>query len=372
MAAGGIYDHLGGGFARYAVDGVWLVPHFEKMLYDNALADPPLPPRLAAHRRATATARCSPRRSTTCCATSANPAGGIVVGRGRRQRGRGGQVLRLDRRRRSARCSATDADVGPRLVRLPRRRQLRGRHHDPEPHARRGAPGPAARDRGGRGSALLDARDAAGPARARRQGAHRVERLPGGGAGRGRRRRRRAGVGGRGRRDGRVPAGQPPPRRRPLAAGLAGRGRRPPPRLRHRPRRAASTPSPAWPRPPGEARWITEARAAADALLDLFWDDERGGVFTTGHDAEALIARPKDLMDNATPGRQRPGRRRAAAPGGPHRRRPLPRAGRGDRPAARPAGRRSTRPPSATCSPPSTSWPAAPPRSWWPATGPTW
>ncbi len=36
MASGGIYDHLGGGFARYAVDGVWLVPHFEKMLYDNA------------------------------------------------------------------------------------------------------------------------------------------------------------------------------------------------------------------------------------------------------------------------------------------------------------------------------------------------
>jgi len=36
MAAGGIYDHLGGGFARYATDGVWLVPHFEKMLYDNA------------------------------------------------------------------------------------------------------------------------------------------------------------------------------------------------------------------------------------------------------------------------------------------------------------------------------------------------
>src|SRR5690606_9813036 len=33
----GIYDHLGGGFARYAVDERWLVPHFEKMLYDNAL-----------------------------------------------------------------------------------------------------------------------------------------------------------------------------------------------------------------------------------------------------------------------------------------------------------------------------------------------
>ena len=36
MARGGIHDHLGGGFARYAVDGRWLVPHFEKMLYDNA------------------------------------------------------------------------------------------------------------------------------------------------------------------------------------------------------------------------------------------------------------------------------------------------------------------------------------------------
>jgi uncharacterized protein len=36
MAAGGIYDHLGGGFARYATDARWLVPHFEKMLYDNA------------------------------------------------------------------------------------------------------------------------------------------------------------------------------------------------------------------------------------------------------------------------------------------------------------------------------------------------
>lgn len=37
MAAGGIYDHLGGGFARYSVDERWLVPHFEKMLYDNGL-----------------------------------------------------------------------------------------------------------------------------------------------------------------------------------------------------------------------------------------------------------------------------------------------------------------------------------------------
>ena len=37
ICQGGIYDHLGGGFARYSVDEEWLVPHFEKMLYDNAL-----------------------------------------------------------------------------------------------------------------------------------------------------------------------------------------------------------------------------------------------------------------------------------------------------------------------------------------------
>ena len=37
MASGGIYDQVGGGFARYAVDATWTVPHFEKMLYDNAL-----------------------------------------------------------------------------------------------------------------------------------------------------------------------------------------------------------------------------------------------------------------------------------------------------------------------------------------------
>ncbi|MCB0419309.1 MAG: thioredoxin domain-containing protein, partial [Bdellovibrionales bacterium] len=36
MAAGGLYDQVGGGFARYAVDRAWVVPHFEKMLYDNA------------------------------------------------------------------------------------------------------------------------------------------------------------------------------------------------------------------------------------------------------------------------------------------------------------------------------------------------
>ena len=43
-------------------------------------------------------------------------------------------------------------------------------------------------------------------------------------------------------------------------------------------------------------RWTT-----AEAMLALFWDEETSGLFTTGHDAEALVARQQELLDNATP-----------------------------------------------------------------------
>jgi uncharacterized protein YyaL (SSP411 family) len=51
----------------------------------------------------------------------------------------------------------------------------------------------------------------------------------------------------------------------------------------------------------GEARWIGAAREAADSLLAHFWDDTEGGLFTVGHDAEQLIVRQKDYYDGATP-----------------------------------------------------------------------
>jgi len=51
----------------------------------------------------------------------------------------------------------------------------------------------------------------------------------------------------------------------------------------------------------GEARWVAEARTAADAMLALFWDPVQGGLFTTGNDAEELITRPKDILDGALP-----------------------------------------------------------------------
>jgi uncharacterized protein YyaL (SSP411 family) len=51
----------------------------------------------------------------------------------------------------------------------------------------------------------------------------------------------------------------------------------------------------------GQARWITAARSAADQLLDLFWDPHDGGLFTVGRDAPALVANPKETFDGATP-----------------------------------------------------------------------
>jgi uncharacterized protein YyaL (SSP411 family) len=50
-----------------------------------------------------------------------------------------------------------------------------------------------------------------------------------------------------------------------------------------------------------DVQWLAEARPIADELVRLFADDERGGFFTTGADADALIVRPKDFQDNATP-----------------------------------------------------------------------
>ena len=51
----------------------------------------------------------------------------------------------------------------------------------------------------------------------------------------------------------------------------------------------------------GEARWIDAATGAADALLELFWDHEEGGLFTVGDDGEQLIVRQKEYYDGATP-----------------------------------------------------------------------
>ena len=120
MAAGGMYDQVGGGFARYSTDDYWLVPHFEKMLYDNALAHARVPARRGSSPASRGTSGSSRRRSTYVLRDLRHAEGGffsaedadsegdrrqvlLVVARGgrggvRRRRRRGDRVLRRHRR----------------------------------------------------------------------------------------------------------------------------------------------------------------------------------------------------------------------------------------------------------------------------------
>ncbi|MFZ2359830.1 MAG: thioredoxin domain-containing protein [Anaerolineae bacterium] len=50
-----------------------------------------------------------------------------------------------------------------------------------------------------------------------------------------------------------------------------------------------------------DLRWLEAARGLVDTMIDLFWDQRQGGFFQTSHDHEGLIARPKEVVDNATP-----------------------------------------------------------------------
>ena len=74
MAAGGMYDLVGGGFHRYSVDDRWLVPHFEKMLYDNALLASTYLHAWVVTGPSALPRRSRRRRSTTCSGSCASPA----------------------------------------------------------------------------------------------------------------------------------------------------------------------------------------------------------------------------------------------------------------------------------------------------------
>ena len=82
MAHGGIYDQLGGGFHRYSVDAQWLVPHFEKMLYDNAQLLR-IYSQATDHPRTTLQIVSSKRARATCCAKCITR-GGFLFHPGRR------------------------------------------------------------------------------------------------------------------------------------------------------------------------------------------------------------------------------------------------------------------------------------------------
>ena len=296
MASGGMYDHLGGGFARYSVDERWLVPHFEKMLYDQALLA-----RVYLH----------------AYLVTGNQQWRLVVEETI------DYVLRDLRHPNGGFYSAQDADsldadghsvegsfytwtpdeIGDDDLchwyaitsegnfegrSIPNRIHARGELTRPE-HieaaraaalARRGQrPPPGLDDKVlaewnalflttlAEASAALDRDDWRRAAIA--NGDFLCSTL--------------RGADGRWRRSWQAAAGEA--RHHALAADHA----------------ALVEAFVALAEATGLKRWLDEALTAADQLLDRFWDAEAGGVYTTAHDGEQLIARQKDLMDNATP-----------------------------------------------------------------------
>ena len=146
MASGGMYDHIGFGFARYSVDREWLVPHFEKMLYDQALLV-----RVYAHA---AVALDEPRWRQIVAETVEyvrrdlrQPDGGFSSAEDADSPGPDGQgheglfhTWTVDEVRD---VLGADADAGPRVLGHRARGQLRG-SLDPQPPARPGPVLPAA------------------------------------------------------------------------------------------------------------------------------------------------------------------------------------------------------------------------------------
>ncbi len=173
MASGGIYDHVGGGFARYSTDATWTVPHFEKMLYDQAGLVRALPPRLAGHRRRTVAPGGRGDRRLRSRASCAPPPEGCTRPRTPTPRAK----------RAASTCGRRPRSTPrPGPSRRRRRRLVRGQR---QPATSRAGPSCAARpaplwpappDVEEARARLVRGARPAGPSRARRQGAHGVER----------------------------------------------------------------------------------------------------------------------------------------------------------------------------------------------------
>ncbi len=324
MASGGIYDHLGGGFARYSVDAFWMVPHFEKMLYDQAqLVRAYLhgwqvtgdaagdrswrrPSRTSLRDLGTPTAGCSrPRTPTPRAKRASSTCGGPRrLARGARRRRSHGRRHRVVRRH----------PVG----------QLRRLQHPPPPA--RGDLLRSRRHREGRAVALLARRSRqrvrpglddkvltewnamfVSRARRSRRCLRRTDWIDAAAATAdfllGQPPRATGGGAASGRTSGGTRATSPTPSTTP----------------------GSSMPSRGWPKPRGEARWIdarpTSRRCAARPLL------RRGRGRPLHHRARrrAVDRASKGLLRRRHAFGQRRGCGRAAPPGRAHRRRPVSR-----------------------------------------------
>ncbi|HEV3281082.1 MAG TPA: thioredoxin domain-containing protein [Acidimicrobiales bacterium] len=302
MAAGGIHDHLGGGFARYSTDDQWLVPHFEKMLYDQASLLPAYLHGWQVAKREDYLVVMNGiveyvERDLTA------PEGGVYSaedadsdgGEGRFyvwspegvsravDEGRAGDQARAEAVAEFFEVREGGNWEGRSILRRPPGAPLVG---DAEVEAGRRRllaaralrPRPALDDKvltewnAMYASALAEAAAATGNRAWAAQAVHIGEFLLD----------RLRGDDGRWRRSWQREGG---------ARHLAYAG------------------DYAWlvdcftrlGELTGEAAWTGHARVTADALVSLFLDEDDGGFFTTGHDAETLIVRTKDLFDGATP-----------------------------------------------------------------------
>ncbi|WP_116997587.1 thioredoxin domain-containing protein [Desertimonas flava] len=314
MASGGMYDHIGGGFARYSVDEKWLVPHFEKMLYDQALLV-----RLYARAASALADRFDTSRWKQVVTETVGyvlremtqPDGGFSSAQDADSPGPDGHGHEglfhtwTPDEVRAVLGDGPDTDAvldwygitdegnfaepGKPSRSIPTRLEQRGQFLRP-PHieaararlyeARWHRPHPGLDDKvltewnGLMIAALAEAGALFGEQSwidaAAKAGRFLLDNLRDGD-----------------RRWFRVwhADGQPRARHQALAADHATL-------LDAFTRLGEAT---------GEANWIYEAMDMADTLLDHFWDPGEGGLYTTPDDGERLIARQKDLFDNATP-----------------------------------------------------------------------
>jgi uncharacterized protein YyaL (SSP411 family) len=308
MARGGIYDQIGGGFHRYAVDAQWLVPHFEKMLYDNALLA-----RLYLHAFQ-ATGDLLFRR--ICCETldyvlreMTDPAGGFYASQDADSEGVEGKFYVWTPGETAALLGADDARLlnayyditaegnfeGHSIAHVPRDEEAvareagvpverlreavaRGRARLYEARALRTPPGKDTKVLSAWNGMMLAAFAEAAAALDRddyRRAAQRnAEFLLGSLAVRDRGELRLL----RTWKDGQAKLNAYLEDYAALADGLI-----------------------ALYEATFEPRWLVEVRALADGMIAHFWSDAAGGFYDTSDDHEALIARPRDVFDNATP-----------------------------------------------------------------------
>ncbi len=300
MASGGIYDHLGGGFCRYSTDAQWIVPHFEKMLYDNALMT-----RLYLHAwQVTGHARylqVVDECITYVLHSLRDPLGGFYSAEDADSEGVEGkfyvwtpeqiQMVLGDDAPEFANWFGVTAEGNwegrnilwrpvrgdlqrPASVELSRQRLFQAR----EMRIRPGLDDKVLTEWNGLmlaslAEAALVTSNHQWLAAAERNGAFLLDHLR--------------------RDDGRwlrswqrgTDTTEARAQHLAYAADLA----------------AVTDAFTRLAEASGRAQWVDAACGAADQLIELFWDDTNGGVFTTGTDADPLITRPKDVTDNAVP-----------------------------------------------------------------------